>query len=268
MSLRVVILGCGSSGGVPRIGGDWGVCDPKESRNHRRRCSLLLEKNSANGGKTSVLIDTSPDLRMQLLDADVDRLDAVIYTHDHADQTHGIDDLRTLFLRNGVTMDAYMDAATMAHLFTRFRYCFEQIPDSSYRPILRAREIQAYEKWNVEGKGGRVPLHAFDQLHGNIHSLGFRCGPVAYSSDVVALPEESFRALDGVDTWIVDALRHTPHPTHAHVEMTLEWIARVRPRRGILTNMHVDLDYASLLRSLPNGVEPAYDGMELIFESN
>ncbi|MCY4032554.1 MAG: MBL fold metallo-hydrolase [Hyphomicrobiales bacterium] len=265
MSLRVRILGCGSSGGVPRIGGDWGVCDPDEPRNRRRRCSILLERAGTHG-KTTVLIDTSPDLRMQLLDADVTRLDAVVYTHDHADQTHGIDDLRALYLRNGEVMDAYMDGATRERLFTRFAYCFEKIEKSDYRPILKAHEIRADEKWDIQGAGGAVTLQAFDQIHGKIHSLGFRCGPVAYSSDVNALPEESFRALEGVDTWIVDALRHTPHPTHANVETALEWLGRIRPRRGILTNLHVDLDYAALARSLPEGVEPAYDGMELVFE--
>ena len=265
MSLRVRILGCGSSGGVPRIGRDWGVCDPENPRNRRCRCSILLEKIGPNGS-TTVLIDTSPDLRMQLLDAGVTRLDAIAYTHDHADQTHGIDDLRALYLRNGEMMNAYMDSITREQLFTRFAYCFEQIEESDYRPILKAHEIRVDEKWSIEGEGGTVTLQAFDQIHGKIHSLGFRCGPVAYSSDVNTLPEGSFRALEGIDTWIVDALRHTPHPTHANVETALEWIGRVQPRRGILTNLHVDLDYAALARSLPKGVEPAYDGMELIFE--
>lgn len=265
MSLCARILGCGSSGGVPRIGGDWGSCDPDEPRNRRRRCSLLLERAGANG-KTTVLIDTSPDLRMQLLDAGVARLDAVAYTHDHADQTHGIDDLRALYLRNGQVMDAYMDPATRVQLLGRFAYCFEQIGGSGYHPILRAHEIHPGEQWNIQGAGGVVTLQAFDQIHGKIHSLGFRCGMIAYSSDVNALPEESFRVLEGVDTWIVDALRYTAHPTHANVETALEWIARIHPRRGILTNLHVDLDYATLARSLPEGVEPAYDGMELVFD--
>ena len=265
MSLCARILGCGSSGGVPRIGGDWGSCDPDEPRNRRRRCSLLLERAGAHG-KTTVLIDTSPDLRMQLLDAGVARLDAVAYTHDHADQTHGIDDLRALYLRNDQVMDAYMDPATRVQLLGRFAYCFEQIEGSGYHPILRAHEIHPSEQWNIQGAGGVVTLQAFDQIHGKIHSLGFRCGMIAYSSDVNALPEESFRVLEGVDTWIVDALRYTAHPTHANVETALEWIARIRPRRGILTNLHVDLDYATLVRSLPEGVEPAYDGMELVFD--
>ena len=264
--MRARILGCGSSGGVPRIGGDWGACDPNEPRNQRRRCSLLLERSAADGGKTSVLIDTSPDLRMQLLEAGVSRLDGIAYTHDHADQTHGIDDLRALFLRNGKIMDAYMDSVTRKNLLQRFHYCFEEIVESSYRPILCAHEIRPYEKWQIQGTGGCVILQAFDQIHGKIHSLGFRCGSLAYSSDVVALPEASFRLLEGVDIWIVDALRHNPHPTHAHVQLALEWIARVRPQRGILTNLHVDLDYADLARSLPPGVEPAYDGMEMVFE--
>ena len=263
--MRARILGCGSSGGVPRIGGDWGACDPDEPRNRRRRCGLLLEKSAADGGKTTILIDTPPDLRMQLLDAEVSKLDGIAYTHDHADHTHGIDDLRALFLRNGEMMNAYMDGATRKNLTQRFRYCFEAISKNSYHPILRAHEICADDEWQIQGAGGSVTMRAFDQIHGKIHSLGFRCGSLAYSSDVVELPEASFQALEGVDIWIVDALRHNPHPTHAHVQLTLEWIARVRPKRGILTNMHVDLDYADLARSLPPGVEPAYDGMELVF---
>ena len=272
-TMRARILGCGSSGGVPRLGGEegsgeWGACDPNNPRNRRRRCSLLLERQAAAAdATTTILIDTSPDLRSQLLDAGVSRLDAIVYTHDHADQTHGIDDLRALFLRHGKRMDAYMDAATREKLTARFGYCFEQLPGSGYRPILRAHEIQPYERWEMGGAGGAVALQAFDQIHGRIHSLGFRCGALAYSSDVVDLPEASFALLEGVDIWIVDALRRQPHPTHAHLELALRWLERVRPKRGILTNLHVDMDYAALKRELPKGVEPAYDGMEVAFEA-
>lgn len=270
--LRATILGCGSSGGVPRLGGDWGACDPAEPKNRRLRCSLLLQRaarpDQVNDAEaTQVLIDTSPDLRAQLLAADVGRLDAVLYTHDHADQTHGIDDLRVLAIRNRARAAVYMDAQTRETLTARFAYCFRQQPGSLYPPILDPREMPPPGATGaIDGPGGAIVFTPFLQDHGPIHSLGFRTGPVAYTSDAVGLPDESFALLDGVDTWIVDALRRTPHKTHAHLDMTLDWIARVKPRRAILTNMHVDMDYATLCAELPEGVEPAYDGMALEFD--
>jgi phosphoribosyl 1,2-cyclic phosphate phosphodiesterase len=253
-TLRATILGCGSSGGVPRIGNDWGACDPAEPKNRRRRCSLLVDR-----GGTSVLIDTSPDLREQLLDAGVMRLDAVLYTHAHADQAHGIDDLRALSYLMRRRIPTWADADTLDALSRRFSYCFHQAPDSGYPAILRGHVIDG--PLRVTGPGGVLDVIPFPQEHGGVISLGFRIGPLAYSSDVVGLPEESFAALEGVRCWIVDALRDTPHPTHAHVDLALEWIARLRPERAILTNLHVDLDYHDLRRRLPKGVEPAYDGM-------
>lgn len=252
--LRARILGCGSSGGVPRIGNDWGACDPAEPRNRRRRCSLLVDR-----GGTAILIDTSPDLREQLLDAEVTRLDAVLYTHAHADQAHGIDDLRALSYLMRRRIPVWADPDTFDSLSRRFGYCFQQAPGSSYPPILRGHVIAG--PLRVTGPGGALDVIPFAQEHGGVTSLGFRIGPLAYSSDVVGLPEESFAALAGVRCWIVDALRDEPHPTHAHVDLALEWIARVRPERAILTNLHVDLDYNELRRRLPEGVEPAYDGM-------
>lgn len=267
-TLKAVILGCGSSGGVPRAGGpdgagDWGSCDPKEPKNRRSRCSLLVERTSA-AGSTYALVDTSPDLRAQLLAAKVPRVDAVLYTHDHADQTHGIDDLRAIALAQRARVPVYIDDETSGAIAERFAYCFVQPPGSLYVPILEKRTMpRAGEPFAIDGPGGAIPAVAFLQDHGGVNSLGFRFGPIAYSSDVVGLSGESFEILSGVDVWIVDALQTRPHKTHAHLDLTLRWIERVRPKRAILTNLHVTMDYQALRKSLPNGVEPAFDGMTL-----
>jgi phosphoribosyl 1,2-cyclic phosphate phosphodiesterase len=259
--MKATILGCGSSGGVPRIGGFWGACDPNESRNRRLRCSLLVER-----GGTSVLVDTSPDLREQLLRTGVQWLDGVLYTHDHADQTHGIDDLRALLINRRRRVDVYMDAVTEATLLARFGYCFATPDGSQYPPILHGHQIKPFVPVNIEGEGGAITALPFVQDHGDVRSLGFRFGTLGYSSDLVGLSEESFRALDGIEIWIVDALRYRPHPSHAHLKLALEWIDRLKPRQAILTNMHIDMDYQTLRRELPEGVEPAYDGMTIEFE--
>jgi phosphoribosyl 1,2-cyclic phosphate phosphodiesterase len=250
--MKVTILGCGSSTGVPRVGNDWGACDPKEPRNRRSRCSILVEN-----GRTRLLIDTAPDLRQQLLDTGTEDLDAVAYTHMHADQTHGIDDLRVLFLRKRARLPVYGDADTLAALHRRFGYIFERPPDSPYPPIAETYLIEPGQPFQV----GDIEAMPFLQEHGNIMSLGMRFGALAYSNDVHALDEDAFAVLEGVTVWIVDALRHKPHPTHAHLELTLDWIARVKPERAVLTNMHIDMDYQTLRRELPEHVEPAYDGM-------
>ena len=271
MTLTATILGCGSSGGVPRIGGPdgagfWGACDPEDPKNRRRRCSLLVTHTSP-AGATHVLVDTSPDMREQLLGARVSTLDGVLITHDHADQLHGLDDLRMVAINMRRRVDVHTDATTFEGVLARFGYCFVQPSGSDYPPILSAVQIaEPFETFAIEGKGGAVPVRAFHQGHGRIRSLGFRFGGLAYSSDVDALDEAAFDALEGVDCWIVDALRYTPHPSHAHVARTLEWIARVKPKRAILTNLHVDLDYATLAAELPPGVEPAYDGMTIAFD--
>lgn len=270
--IRAVILGCGSSGGVPRFGGhdgagDWGSCDPNEPKNRRSRCSLLVQRFTdpaipRHDTATSILIDTSPDMRVQLLTAKCPRLDGVFYTHDHADQSHGIDDLRVFALSQRERIPVYIDEATSGRVAQRFSYCFVQEHGSWYPPVLERRTMPAHgEAAMVSGRGGALRVTPFLQHHGPVNSLGFRIGDIAYSSDVVALPEESFATLGGVRVWIVDALQTKPHGTHAHLDLTLDWIARVKPERAILTNLHVTMDYQTLKRTLPPGVEPAYDGM-------
>jgi phosphoribosyl 1,2-cyclic phosphate phosphodiesterase len=262
--LRVTILGSGSSGGVPRIGGkdgrgEWGACDPNEPRNRRRRCSILVER-----GATQVLVDCSPDMREQLLDARVGRLDAVLITHDHADQCHGLDDLRMIAQNMMHRVRLYAEEHTFRTLTQRFDYCFKSM--AGYPAIIDGHVLdRPFKPFAIEGGGGAIEIVPFDQDHGGMTSLGFRFGPIAYSSDVVGLSDEAFAVLDGVQVWIVDALRYSPHPTHAHVDKTLSWIARLKPPRAILTNLHIDLDYATLRDALPAGVEPAYDGLEVLF---
>lgn len=261
--IEVRILGCGSSGGVPRIGPNWGACDPGEPRNRRLRCSVLVQRIATDGAATSVLVDTSPDMREQLLAARANRLDAVLYTHAHADQVNGIDDLRQICYLMQSRVPVYMDAPTTQALTRRFDYCFEQAPGSAYPPILEAFAMpMPGQAFAIDGPGGALPVMAIDHEHGpNMRSLGFRFGDIAYSPDISDLPEESFAHLQGLKVWIVDALRQEPHPTHAHLAKTLEWIARLKPQKAILTNMHVSLDYASLAAELPEGVEPAWDGL-------
>jgi phosphoribosyl 1,2-cyclic phosphate phosphodiesterase len=263
MTLTVTILGCGSSGGVPRPGTGWGVCDPKNPKNRRRRCSLLIERRNKDGGCTRVLVDTSPDLREQLLDANVDWLDAVLITHEHADHTHGIDDLRGLVLHRRRRVDVYLDELTSDVIGKRFGYCFATPPGSNYPPILNEHRLSAGHGVTIEGEGGPITALPFLQDHGDIPSLGFRFGGLAYSSDLVDLPDASVAALAGIDIWIVDALRYRPHPSHFSLEQALAWIDRIKPKHAILTNMHTDLDYAELKSRLPPYVEPAYDGMRI-----
>jgi phosphoribosyl 1,2-cyclic phosphate phosphodiesterase len=262
MTLTLTILGCGSSGGVPRPALGWGRCDPNNPKNRRRRCSLLVERGNANG-RTRVLVDTSPDLREQLLGADVDWLDGVLYTHEHADHTHGIDDLRGLFLHRRRRIDVYLDEPTYQVVYFRFGYCFVKPPGSNYPPILNEHRIHAGKSVTIEGAGGPITALPFLQDHGDIASLGFRFGNTAYSSDVRDLAPESVAALAGLDLWIVDALRYTPHPSHFSVSEALVWIERIAPRRAILTNLHTDLDYEELRARLPPHVEPAFDGLKV-----
>ena len=265
MSYRFTILGCGSSGGVPRVGNDWGQCDPANPRNRRRRCAALVERRGP-GGSTVVLIDTPPDLREQLLDAHIGAVDGVVFTHDHADHTHGIDDLRILAFNMRRRVDVHFDEATGTSLKTRFGYCFEAPAGSSYPPILTPHEIVPPEPITINGAAGPILTVPVQQLHGDQTSLGFRVGDVAYSPDISGMSPESETQLAGLDLWIVDALRYIPHPSHFSVAQALEWIERIRPRRAILTHLHIDLDYAALKRELPPNVEPAYDGMVVHFD--
>jgi len=265
--LEFTILGCGSSGGVPRADGDWGACDPADPKNLRTRCSMLVRRKGQGAEQeTTVVVDTSPDFRLQSVHAGVRRLDAVLLTHDHADQVHGLDDVRAFFLRQrGQRIHTHMDAATHATLMQRFGYIFEG--QGGYPAICEARALPAHGVgFHIDGPSGPIPVVTFDQDHGGVRSVGYRFGGVAYSSDLVDLDEAAFAALADLDVWIVDALRYRPHPTHAHLERTLSWIERAQPKRAIITNMHVDLDYAKLLSELPPGVEPAYDGLRLEYQ--
>ncbi len=260
MSLRLTILGCGSSAGVPRPALGWGACDPNEPKNRRRRCSVLFEQ-VAPQGVTRVLIDTSPDLREQLLDANVERLDAVFLTHEHADQTHGMDDLRSLFHAQRSRIPTYLNDETARDVMTRFAYCFDTPDGSDYPPILRREPVEAGDIVAIAGPGGVLPVRAFALRHGNIGALGYRVGDVAYTPDVSDIPAESLSALDGLDLWVIDALRYTPHPSHFHIEAALDWIARMQPRRAILTNMNADVDYTRVSSELPGHVVAGFDGM-------
>ncbi len=262
MTLRLTILGCGSSGGVPRVGQGWGACDPSNPKNRRRRCSVLVERLGSEG-TTAVLIDTSPDLREQLLDADVERLDAVLLSHPHADHTHGIDDLRPLCLVMRRRLDIYMNERTSLRVADAFSYIFQSPDGSSYPPIAAELRLVAGQLCRIEGPGGAVEAMPFDLDHGDISALGFRFGELAYTPDVKRIPEASIPFLEGLDMWIIDALRDRPHPSHFSLDDALHWIERMRPRCAILTNLHTDLDYKTLCASLPANVAPAYDGMRV-----
>jgi len=253
--MRVIILGCGGSSGTPAVDFGWGNCDPANPRNRRSRPSILVEE-----GDTRILVDTSPDLREQLLRVGVNRLDAVLFTHSHADHLHGIDDLRPVNRVLGAPLDAFANAETLDAIRRRFGYVLEPWSGGStgfYRPALVPHDVKHGERFTV----GAIPVVAFQQDHGYCDSLGFRFGPIAYSSDVVALPEDAFDLLDGVEAWIIGTLLDAPHPTHADVDKALDWLKRVGARRGVLTHLSGRLDYAALAARLPDGVEPAYDGL-------
>src|SRR6202048_3609657 len=265
MTVVLTIVGCGPSGGVPHPALGWGACDPGNPKNRRRRCSLLAERTSDNG-VTRIVIDTAPDLREQLIDADVDHIDAVFLTHEHADQTHGIDDLRSFVLHQRKRIPVYLNQSTADQILLRFAYCFVSPPESDYPPILNSQLIEAGQSRTSVGKGVPVWLAAFILRHGNIPSLGYRLGDAAYTPDVNDIPRESWPHLENLDLWIIDGLRYAGHPSHFSVKDALSWIDRFKPRRAVITNMHSDLDYEVLRQSLPPGVIPAYDGMRLTLE--
>jgi len=258
--MRFTILGCGSSPGVPRIGNDWGACDPTEPRNRRLRSSLMVER-IGEGGITRVIIDTGPDFREQVLRAGVGTTDAILYTHAHADHIHGIDELRQFFYNAGHRVPTYSDAATSERLQAAFGYCFETPTGSGYPPVLTDHRVVPGMPFVVNGKGGPIEVMPYDQVHGEIHSVGYRFGDVAYSPDVSAMPEETWPLLQGLSVFIVDALRYKTHVSHFSLDEALEAGRRIAAGLVVLTHMHHDLDYRTLLGEVPDGVIPAHDGM-------
>ncbi|MEO1115766.1 MAG: MBL fold metallo-hydrolase [Pseudomonadota bacterium] len=262
MSVRLTILGCGSSAGVPRIGNDWGACDPNEPRNRRLRCSLLVEKRGEYGC-TTVLIDTGPDLREQMLTANVSHVDAVLYTHAHADHLHGIDDLRAFWLLSRRRTPVYMDDDTYKRALEAFRYCFEKPEGSNYPPILEHHPVRRGVPVEITGDGGTLTFEPITVTHGDIDALGYRIGGAAYIPDVSDISENSLNRLKKLDILILDCLRRAPHPSHFCLQDSLEWTERIQPKTAIFTNLHCDLDYAELSRELPDTIQPAYDGLRV-----
>ena len=266
MTLKLTILGCGTSGGVPRVGNIWGACDPANPKNRRRRCSVLVQREGAEG-TTNVLVDSSPDLREQLLDVGVGWLDGVLFTHDHADHTHGIDDLRMVSYNGRRRVAVYYDddrTAAQAAL----RLLLQHVGKWRISADPRRSRNCTWRPGQDLGGGRAIEALPFRQRHGSGETLGFRFGGIAYSPDVSDLPAELLEYLKNLDVWIIDALRYTRHPNDFSVEEALHWIERIRPKRAVLTHMHVDLDYAALARELPQGVEPGYDGMVLTTKDN
>ncbi len=261
--LRFTILGCGSSPGVPRIGNDWGACDPQNPKNRRSRASILVERIGVDG-VTTIVVDTGPDFREQMIDANVEFAEGVLYTHGHADHIHGIDDLRGFAINRRQRVQIYADEPTSRRLHSGFSYCFTT-PEGGYYPaILQDNRIFASERFCVEGSGGVIDVMPFRQEHGDISSLGFRFGDVAYSSDISGIPPESLPLLEGLDTWIVDALQYREHPSHFSLDQALHWIGKLTPKRAILTHMHTPLDYDVVAKLTPDHVVPAHDGLRFV----
>lgn len=254
--MRVTLLGTGSSGGVPFIGCKCGVCTSSNPKNRRSRVSVYVETPT-----TKLVIDTGPDFKSQMLAQDISVVDAVLYTHDHADHTHGIDDLRAFNYLMKKPVEIHADSATITCLRERFAYVFLPPPDNVWmRPSVVPNIIKPYQQFTV----GDVSIIPFTQHHGNeSETLGFRIGDFAYSTDVSGFPDASWEVLKGVKTWVIDCLRYKKAPTHAHLDLTLEWIERIKPKRAILTHMNHDMEYETLYKMLPPGVEPGYDGFLL-----
>lgn len=265
-TMTVRILGCGSSPGNPRIGNDWGRCDPSEPRNRRRRSALLVTRRAPDGGTTRVLVDVGPDLREQMLDAKVDWVDGVLITHAHADHIHGIDDLRSFVLNRRHLVDIWMDEVASKRLHQAFDYCFVTPPGSAYPPILKEHRFREGETLTINGDGGPITAIPFRQTHGDVDSFGFRFGAVAYSPDVSAIPDAALPQLAKLDLWILDALRWKSHPSHLSVDEAVDWIKRMKPKHACLTHLHNEIDYRTLAAYLPDGVEPAWDGQEFTFK--
>ncbi|MEL6920306.1 MAG: MBL fold metallo-hydrolase [Pseudomonadota bacterium] len=259
--LEVTVLGCGSSPGTPRPNGDWGGCDPDNPKNRRMRASILVERVSEAGGRTSVVIDTGPDFREQMLMAGVEQLDAVVYTHGHADHIHGIDDVRTFALAQGQMLPAYADENTFKRLTSAFGYVFETPEGSSYPPILTRKPISVRERFTIDAHGGELEFVPIYQEHGDIHSLGFRVDDFAYCSDASRIPQASMEQLRNLDVLIIDALQYREHVSHFSLREALEVIKVLEPKRAFLTHMHIPLDYETVMRDTPHNVEPCYDGL-------
>jgi phosphoribosyl 1,2-cyclic phosphate phosphodiesterase len=263
---RFTILGCGSSPGVPRINGEWGACDPNNPKNRRTRAALLVEQIGP-GGTTTVVIDTGPDFREQMIAARVKSIDAVLYTHPHADHIHGIDDIRGFVQHHGARVPIWADAWTMARIREGFPYCLETPPGGFYPPIVAANVIEPIDgPVVIGGAGGMIRFEPLLQVHGSINSLGFRAGDVAYCTDVSAFPEQTAARLSGLDLLIIDALQYRPHVSHFSLGQALDWIARLEPRRAVLTHMHIPLDYDTVMGETPDHVEPGHDQMAIEFD--
>jgi phosphoribosyl 1,2-cyclic phosphate phosphodiesterase len=258
---RFTILGCGSSPGVPRITGEWGACDPHNPKNRRTRASMLVEQVSDDGALTSVVIDTGPDFRSQMIAVGARDLNAVVLTHAHADHLHGIDDIRSFVYKNEHRMPVWGDPVTMERVIEGFRYVFETPAGSNYPPIARAMMIDISGVFEIEGPGGAVPFLPIVQHHGDAHSLGFRIGDFAYCTDVSDFPADSLPKLEGLETLVIDCLQYRHHPSHLSLQQAMDWIEKIGPRRAILTHMHIPLDYDTVCRETPDHIEPAYDGM-------
>ena len=250
--MRVTILGCGASEGVPVVTGRWGECDPMNPKNVRTRASIVVQQD-----ETTLLVDTSPDLRMQLLSTGIGKPDAILYTHDHSDHTHGINDVRPFTYGNKIPIPVYSDAHTIESIKRRFAYAFpsETLKPDIYYAFLTANIVEA--PFQIGG----ISVVPFLQGHGYSTTVGYRFEKIAYSTDVVELDEAAFKILEGVDVWIVDCISRDPRPSHSHLEQTLKWIERVKPKQAYLTHMSALLDYETLLKELPKGVQPAYDGL-------
>lgn len=261
--LRFTVLGCGSSPGVPRPNGDWGNCDPSNPKNRRRRSALMVERIKPDGATTRIIIDTGPDFRDQMIVAGVESIDAVVYTHPHADHIHGVDDLRTFVMDSKSLMDVYANRLTLDRLHEAFGYCFITPAGSSYPPILKAHEIDHEAEFTIDGAGGAISLLPLPMIHGDIICLGYRIGNMAYCSDVSDFPVATTKLLENLDLLIIDALQYKAHPSHFNLAQALEWIERLSPKHAVLTHMHIPLDYAAVAQIIPSNVEPAYDGLSI-----
>lgn len=264
---RFTILGCSSSPGVPRITGDWGACNPANPKNRRTRASFMVQQYDDNGGVTTVVIDTGPDFREQMIAGRVKYVDAVLYTHAHADHIHGLDDLRGYYFGSEQRVPIYATEITMDRIRQGFSYCMETPPGSNYPPIVEAKIIESIDvPLHISGAGGAISFCPHAQQHGDIISLGFRIGDVAYCSDISDFPPETVAKLEGLDVLIIDALQYRYHPSHLSLEQSLDWIERLKPKRAILTHMHTPLDYDTVMAETPEHVVPAYDQMSFDVE--